>query len=154
MITITATMTTTPKIVLRTCANGGNLPYTPTIAVDFDQTLCNSDFPACGPAKDNAKEALIFFRSLGFRILIWSCRTCHWNYDTFGGDPTQPTLERDNVKLMVAMLEENGIPFDEVDDGSRGKPTADYYIDDKGVRFENNWLEIMKFIGERTNVTH
>jgi hypothetical protein len=126
------------------------MPYTPTIAVDFDMTLCDSKFPDCGPVMPGAKEALIMFKTMGFRILIWSCRTCHWHYDVFGGDPTQPTLERSQVKRMAAWLHANGLPYDEIDDGSRGKPWADYYIDDKGVRFSNNWNEILQFITRRT----
>lgn len=112
----------------------------PTICVDFDGTLCDHEYPGIG------KEALRLFRRLGYKIMIWTCRTCHWHYDVFGGDPSQPTLERLHVKEMIAWLDANGIEYDEVDDGSRGKPLADFYIDDKGVRFENNWDEIMGFV--------
>lgn len=120
------------------------------IAVDFDGTLCDMAFPEIGPVKYGAKEALTMFRALGFRVVIWSCRTCHWDYDVYGGNPSEPTLQRERVKAMIAWLDENGIPYDEVDDGSKGKPGADYYIDDKGIRFSDNWVEIATFVLAQT----
>lgn len=122
----------------------------PLIAVDFDGTCCNMEFPMIGAPKPGVKEALTRFRELGYQIMIWTCRTSHFNYDVFGGDPRQPTMERDRVKEMVAWLNLHGIPYDEVDDGSRGKPGADFYLDDKAVRVDNNWPEVVKFIEERT----
>lgn len=131
------------------------MPYIPTIAVDFDNTLCDSKFPECGPIMPGAKEAMLMFKTMGFRIIIWSCRTSNWNCDIFKTDPNQPTLKRPQVIRMAAWLRARAIPYDEIDDGSRGKPWADYYIDDKGVRFDNNWNEILLFIQRRTlNATH
>lgn len=117
------------------------------IAIDFDGTLCEFAFPQIGPIKHGAKEAVDIFRALGFKIIIWSCRTCHWDYDVYGGDdPSEPTLERERVKDMIAWLDKHGIAYDEIDDGSKGKPGADYYIDDKGLRFTDNWNDIASFI--------
>lgn len=121
----------------------------PCIAVDFDATLCDSAFPACGPMMPKAKEALTAFRNMGFLILIYSCRTCHWHYKLFPmSDPNQPVMERPHVIAMKEWLDANEIPYDEIDDGSRGKPWADYYIDDKGVRF-TNWVVVSHFIAQR-----
>lgn len=124
--------------------------YTPTIAVDFDNTLCDSKYPECGPIHTGAKEAMFMFKSMGFRIIIWSCRTSNWNCDIFKVDQKLPTLKRPTVIRMAAWLHARNIPYDEIDDGSRGKPWADYYIDDKGIRFDNNWNEILQFITRRT----
>src|ERR1035437_2446816 len=84
-------------------------PTRKIFAVDFDGTLCNHEFPGIGAPKDGAKEALKRFRELGFYIIIWTCRTCHFNYETFGGDPTTHTFERQSVKGMIAWLAANGI---------------------------------------------
>lgn len=119
------------------------------IAVDFDGTLCDQAFPHIGKIKPGAKEALTVFRALGFKVVIWTCRTCHWDYDVYGGDPSEPTMERERVKEMVRWLNDNGIPYDEIDDGSKGKPGADYYIDDKGIRFSDNWENIASAIMAR-----
>jgi len=117
-----------------------------TLAIDFDGTLCDFAFPGIGKVKQGAKEAIDKFRELGYKIIIYSCRTCHWHYDIFGGSPDQPVMERDRVKEMISWLAENGIEYDEVDDGSRGKPSANAYIDDKGIRFQDNWKEIQEFV--------
>ena len=124
------------------------------VAVDFDATLCEFAFPDIGPVKPGAPEAMKVLRALGYRVIIWSCRCCHWDYDVYGGDPAQPVMERPQVKSMVAWLEANGIEYDEIDDGSRGKPSADYYIDDKGIRFEDNWPNITAFIMSRDMATN
>lgn len=116
------------------------------ICVDFDGTLCDFEFPGIGKIKPGAVEALTRFREMGYTIIIYSCRTCHWDYEVFGGDPSQPTCERDSVTTMVAWLEANGVPYDEIDDGSKGKPLADFYIDDKAIRFRDNWDEIKSVV--------
>lgn len=117
-----------------------------TICVDFDGTLCDIAFPDIGAPKAGGKEALALFRRLGYRVVIWTCRTCHFHYEIFGGDPAQPTLERTKVKAMIAWLDLHGFEYDEIDDGSRGKPFAEFYIDDKGIRFDNNWAMIAEIV--------
>jgi len=112
------------------------------IAVDFDGTLCDHAYPEIGAVKPGAKAALDIFKALGYEIIIWSCRSCHWDYDIYGGDPAQPVLERKQVKAMVDFLKANDIPFDHIDDGSKGKPSADFYIDDKAIPYQNNWDQI------------
>lgn len=114
------------------------------IAIDFDGTICDHAFPKIGDPKAGVKDAIHRLRNMGFYVIIWTCRTCHWNYEVFGGDPTTHTFERPAVKDMIAWLKEQGIEYDEIDDGSRGKPLADYYIDDKAVRFDENtnWFTI------------
>jgi hypothetical protein len=117
-----------------------------TICVDFDGTLCDWTYPDIGAAKKGAKDALTRFRELGYKIIIWSCRTSHYHYDIFGGSRSQPTSERETVKNMVAFLDKEGIPYDEIDYGDLGKPLADLYIDDKGIRFEDNWEFIKEWV--------
>lgn len=120
----------------------------PTLCVDFDNTICQSKYPEVGPPVKGAKEALTAFRALGFWVIISSCRTSHFHYNVYGGDPGQPTLERDHVKAMVNWLDEQGIPYDEIDDGSRGKVSALIYFDDRGFRVQDNWNHIMKYVME------
>ncbi len=126
----------------------------PLIAVDFDGTCCNMEFPLIGEPKPGVKEALTRFRELGYQIMIWTCRTSHFNYDVFGGSPLKQTMERDRVKEMIAWLDKHEIPYDDIDDGSRGKPGADFYLDDKAIRFDesqgNNWATITQFIENHT----
>lgn len=55
-------------------------------------------------------------------------------------------IERKRVKEMIQFLNDNDIPFDEVDDGTKGKPLASYYIDDHAINFDNNWAQIAAHI--------
>jgi hypothetical protein len=111
--------------------------------VDFDGVICQSVYPGLGPLIDGAKEALQLFKSLGFTIIISSCRSCSWNWDTYyKGQPVTHASERKVYQDMIEFLQTNGIPYDVIDDGTKGKVSADYYIDDKGIRFSNNWPDL------------
>ena len=104
------------------------------IAVDFDGTVVEHEYPAIGGLKPGAKEALIELKKAGHKIIIWTCRI---------------GKEEQEVRQF---LKEQEIPFDTVntpiagaDLGTR-KIYADIYIDDKGLRFENNWEVIRKLV--------
>ncbi|MCU1285910.1 MAG: Haloacid dehalogenase domain protein hydrolase type 3 [Acidobacteriales bacterium] len=113
----------------------------PLIAVDFDGTIVEHMFPAIGPLKAGVKEALTRFRELGYELIIYSCRGSKWYPEVYPPEQTARCF-----KEMVEFLHANEIPFDMVDDGELGKPFADYYIDDRAVRFENNWDQIKNAI--------
>lgn len=44
------------------------------IAVDFDGTLCENDFPRIGEAKLHVISALLQERDEGAKIILWTCR--------------------------------------------------------------------------------
>lgn len=120
----------------------------PTLAIDFDGTLCDHEYPGIGEVKEGAREALRVFREMGYHILIYTCRTSSHHFEIFGGTPGDKALERPRVQDMIAWLNEHDIPYDEVDDGSRGKVLAAAYIDDRAVRFEDNWKELTHWIAQ------
>ncbi len=104
------------------------------IAVDFDGTVVDHDYPRIGKLKPGAKAALMAMRKAGHKIIIWTCR--HGK-------------EEREVRMFLL---DNDIPFDTVnmpipgaDMGTR-KVFADLYIDDKGIRFEDNWDELRRVI--------
>jgi hypothetical protein len=118
------------------------------ICVDFDGTLCDHEFPKIGKVKPGAREALAKFKELGYIIVIWSCRTCGWDKEIFNHPYEyhyQP-LDRQCVKEMVDWLAKEQIPYDIIDDSSKGKPVADFYIDDKALCFKDNWALIQDAI--------
>jgi len=123
----------------------------PIICVDFDGTVVDHEYPGIGALKPGVREALESFRHLGYKIIISSCRTCMWYPEVFNiyGDHLPVARDRRVVKEMVAFLDANQIPYDEIDDGTKGKPVADFYIDDKAIRFEDNWPEIVHFVREK-----
>ncbi len=116
------------------------------ISVDFDKTICNSDYPKIISPKENVKESLQKLRDMGFWIIISSCRTCKFYPEIFNTSNEILDMNRTVVIDMIKFLDDNKIPYDDIDDGLHGKVFAEYYIDDKGIRYNDNWLEIVKFI--------
>ena len=114
------------------------------ICIDFDGTLCGIDYPRIGPIKTGAKEAMQLLRKQGWYIIISSCRSCSFNWSEYYGDtPVNHASERPVHQEMIKWLDDNQIPYDEIDDGTKGKVSADLYVDDRAIEFNNNWDEIM-----------
>lgn len=94
-------------------------------AIDFDGTIHDWQHPVpgrkMGPPFPYAKEALEKMRAGGHKVIIHSCN------------------RREVIEGWMRYFE---IPYDYIWD-EKGKPVADYYIDDNAVRFvPNNWEEI------------
>jgi hypothetical protein len=89
----------------------------PTIAIDFDGTLCEHRYPECGPPRPAVVEAVRALHAMGWRVVVQSCRA-----------------QADDGLLveMAAWLAEHGVPCDEIWRGA-GKPFAHAYLDDRGV---------------------
>ena len=114
------------------------------IAVDLDGVILNfnwdswvrNDMKYFGTPIKGAKRALVKLRRRGYKIIIHTCRTnpvLNSNY----------SLEELYVKVE-RILTKNEIPHDEIWLGA-GKPLADYYIDDRAVKFES-WGQVLKEI--------
>ncbi len=107
----------------------------PSVCIDFDGTIVDHLFPEIGPLKDGVREALKKIHET-HDIIISSSR------NRFG----------DNyVSEMEAFLIQNEIPFDVID-RDYGKPHADAYIDDRGIRF-TNWKDVLKELGDLVSTT-
>lgn len=99
--------------------------YKRTIVVDFDGVI---KCPTTKKPEPGVATALGELMSMGFRIVVSSCRT---NVDLNG-----PLVAREQVEYMREYLEEHKIPFDYVDRGKQGKVVGDYYIDDRGIAYD------------------
>src|SRR5690606_38735521 len=97
-----------------------------TLAIDFDGTIVAHMFPYIGPLKKDAKE-IINRLYQDWTIIIWTCR----NNSLTGNSPRY-------LKEAKDFLDQNGILYDEIDSGQKGKIIADWYIDDRGIAFKNN----------------
>jgi len=113
-----------------------------TIIVDFDGTICE-DLPVMsltkiGPPQPQVKEALKRLKDLGYFIRIHSCRTAtYWK---------ERSREK-QIQLIRKFLGKHEIPYDDIIiDIHMDKPLAKYYIDNKGIQYNNNWMEIVKQI--------
>ena len=103
------------------------------IAVDFDGTLCEYDFPNIGRQKKEHAELLniiIDLKNDGHKIILYTCR----------GD----NEEHKCLSEAIEWCAERGLNFDAVNknvpgfikrSGPSPKPVADLYIDDRALRF-------------------
>lgn len=99
------------------------------VAIDYDGTLVENVHPLTnGKAKKGASEITNKLKDEGWEIIIFTCR------------PNYMRIE------MEENLRSQNICFDYI--AFFTKPIASLYIDDKGMRFENNWEEIYDWISE------
>ena len=109
----------------------------PTIVIDFDDTICEGKGLEYGKPKRGVIEALEKIRKKGYKIIIHSVRSAsYWKRE--GKDPKYQT------ELILEYLDSFHIPYDYIFTGN--KPLALYYIDDKAIRFQDNWSEIAESI--------
>lgn len=96
------------------------------IAVDFDGTLCESNYPLAGAPNMHLLDSLrILKRKKHVKIILWTCRT------------------GENLEFAVNWCKEHGLIFDAVNEnlpdpvthfgGDCRKVYADFYIDDKNI---------------------
>lgn len=95
----------------------------PVIAVDFDGTLCENEFPGIGKPDEYARKVLQAYHARGGVIVIWTCR------------------ESEHLQAAKEWLDRYGFPYDYLNEnppfrieqfgGDCRKASADLYIDDK-----------------------
>lgn len=100
------------------------------VAVDFDGTLVEDEFPNIGRKNEQMFQVMKTLKSQGVKLILWTSRNC---CDQFGN-----TLED-----AINFCKENGLTFDAVNENLpevqefTGQDTrkiyADLYIDDKSV---------------------
>ena len=108
------------------------------IAVDFDGTIHDGQWPRIGEAMPGAREAINALRAEGHYIIIWTCRE--------GRQQTE----------MVNWLLEKDIGFDRINDhrpdevaaydSNARKVYAHCYVDDKNVGGMLPWKDIAAWI--------
>lgn len=95
------------------------------VAVDFDGTLCENEWPNIGRPKHEIINWIKRLKSEGHKIILWTCR------------------EGEALDVAVKWCEHYGLYFDAVNDnleehknlfgGDSRKVMADLYIDDKAI---------------------
>lgn len=94
-----------------------------TIAVDFDYTLCHSNYPECGEPNQRVVDLVKELKSQGVTLILWTCRE---------GIP---------LGRAIIWCKEQGLTFDHINSNSPSrnaiyggdcrKVGADIYIDDR-----------------------
>jgi len=81
---------------------------------------------------------------MGYRIKIYTCR--------LNGQAISKGLFISQYNMLINWLRKNKVPYDDISTPQEGKIFAEYYIDDKGIRFQDNWSEIVSFIEKDGNI--
>ncbi|MCM1324012.1 MAG: HAD hydrolase family protein [Acetobacter sp.] len=107
------------------------------ICIDLDGTICDirqeGQTYADVKVKDGAAEKIRQLRAKGHTIILHTAR----NMGSTGHNVGKALK---NVgKMTFEWLEKNGIEYDEI---FFGKPNADITIDDRVIRFQDNWAEM------------
>lgn len=101
-----------------------------TIAIDFDGTIYSYKSGWLGadklpdPPVEGAKSALKELKNRGYRIVVFSHRAT----DSAGKEAIKKWLDEQSIKV------------NEVTDI---KPSAEVYIDDRGLKFEGDWSKTL-----------
>lgn len=96
------------------------------IAVDFDGTLCEECWPEIGNPNLKLIGELIYRRSLGDKLILWTCRT---------GLPLAQAIKWcKNYGLSFDAVNENLPEIIEKYGSESRKISADIYIDDKSQK--------------------
>ena len=106
------------------------------ICIDLDGTICytrqnNESYEDVLPLPD-AVKTIQTLKNQGFTIIIATSR----HMKTCGGNVGEIMVKQGGV--ILDWLKKHNIPCDEL---YLGKPLANYYIDDKAIKFES-WLEV------------
>ena len=107
------------------------------ICIDLDGTICTIREPGETyrdvKVKPGAKEMIQKLHEAGHTIIINTARN-------MGSTGHNVGKAMKNVgKITLDWLEQNGIVYDEI---FFGKPNADITIDDRCIRFNDNWQDM------------
>ncbi|HPF12062.1 MAG TPA: hydrolase [Flavobacteriaceae bacterium] len=115
-----------------------------TIAVDFDGTIVEDNYPSIGKPHLFAFDTLKKLQEKGHRLILWTYR--------YGKE----------LEEAVIFCEENGVVFyavnksfpeEEFDPKYSRKINADIFIDDRNIQGHMGWGEVyQKLIGEAANL--
>jgi hypothetical protein len=111
-----------------------------SIAIDIDGAVFKyaewQGIHNFGEPIEGAKEALAELQKMGYHIIIRTTRVNeHINSDY---------SEEELIDILTKGLDKAEIPWDEI---SVAKPLADFYVDDRSIKFES-WPQILEIVKE------
>ena len=109
------------------------------IAVDFDGTIVDFEFPKIGKIKPGVISVLNEMRERGHKIIIWTCRDLGY------------------LAHAKKFMDINSIPYDAINENLTEsispypKIYADLYIDDRQLGGIPEWKDIMEIVKKHEN---
>jgi hypothetical protein len=107
------------------------------IAVDFDGTIVDHDYPLIGKEKLFAFQTLRELEKLGARLILWTFRT---------GKELDEAVEYCRKNGVEFYAVNKNYPEEIFDDTVSRKIDADIYIDDKNVGGFPGWSEVWQIL--------
>tara|TARA_R110002020_G_scaffold100855_5_gene238085 strand:- start:16097 stop:16489 length:393 start_codon:yes stop_codon:yes gene_type:complete len=124
---------------VKSCKNS----FKAILAIDFDGTICDSEWPECGPEREMARHFINRLIKEGYGVVINTCR------------------EGTALARAIVWLNNHGINYHYVNcnfphlieeyGADCRKISADLYIDDKCLTGLPEWNEIYKLIQNKFN---
>jgi hypothetical protein len=111
------------------------------IAIDFDGTIVEQEYPKIGKLKKDAKTVINKLYKNGHKIIIWTCRS--------NGNET-----KDDLDQMLRFLDKQGILYHAANKNVPEAPFdcypkiyADLYIDDRALGWRGwKWEDVYSIV--------
>ena len=98
-----------------------------SIAIDFDGTLCEDEFPSIGKPKDEIVAIVKRLQNAGVKTVLWTCRN--------GSMLSDAERWCQQQELKFDAVNENLPEVQQKWGGDTRKVMTDYYLDDKNVGY-------------------
>ena len=108
------------------------------IAVDFDGTIVEHEYPEIGKEKLFAFETLRELQKQGHQLILWTFRA---------GTELQEAVDYCKKNGVVFYAVNESYPDEVLDDNTSRKIDADIFIDDRNLGGFVEWSEVWKMIG-------
>lgn len=108
-----------------------------TIAVDFDGTIVEDEYPGIGKPVIFAFDTLKKLQERGHRIILWTYRS---------GKHLKDAVEFCKANGVVFYTVNKSFPEEEFDPKYSRKINADYFIDDRNIGGLKGWGEIYQLL--------
>ena len=106
------------------------------IAVDFDGTIVENQYPGIGPEKIFAIATLIEIQKQGHQLILWTCRS---------GKELNDAVEFCRNRGLIFYAVNQDYPEEVFDNSGSRKVDADIYIDDKNLGGFAGWDRVWDF---------
>ncbi len=113
------------------------------IAVDFDGTIVEHQYPEIGKEKLFAFETLREMQKRGFKLILWTVRS---------GEKLDEAVEFCRKKGIEFYAVNKNYPEEVIDDDFARKIEADIYIDDRNVGGFPGWSAVWQMLNPDENV--